>query len=85
MEGIENFFPTVLGSFSSNYYPMAALFHTVVHFLVVKLAFDIITLLVITDPIILLRNTDVKEAFHNLTKPFVDFCHKNLQRKEQDI
>ena len=64
---------------------MAALFGTVVHFLVVKLAFNIITLLVITDPIILLRNADVKEAFHKLTKPLVDFCHKNLQRKEQDI
>ena len=56
----------------------AALFGTVVHFLVVKLAF---TLLVITDPIILLRNADVREAFHNSTKPFVDFCHKKTPKK----
>ena len=59
--------PTLFATISSS-------FGTVARSLAVQLASDIITLLVITDPIIIMRNADFKEAFNNLMKPFMDVC-----------
>ena len=55
-------------------------FGSVAQTLATKLAFNILYLIVITDPIIILKNADVKEALEKLKKEFKDsYCkvHKN--------
>ena len=64
---------------------IASLLGSVARILVVKLANNIVTLLVITDPIIIMRNTDIKEAFNILMKPFINLCSTTLQKREQIV
>ena len=68
---------TILPYFLFN---VAALFGNIVRALIVKLSTTIVSLLIITDPIIIMRNADVKEAFNILMKHIIDYCHKILQR-----
>ena len=71
---------TILLNFLFN---IAALLGSVARTLVIQLATNIVTLLVITDPIIIMRNADVREAFNKLMKPCMKVCCKALQRKNQ--
>ena len=54
---------------------IAALSGSLVSALVQKLGSGIISLITITDPIIIMRNADVKESFN-------DFCSKTLKRNK---
>ena len=61
-------------------------FGSVVQTLAAKLAFNILYLIVITDPIIILKNADVREAFEKLIKEFKDSyskVHKNNTSNNQ--
>ena len=60
-------------------------FGRVAQTLAVQLASDIATLMVITDPIIIMRNADFKEAFDTLVKSFVDFCRRILKTKQNNV
>lgn len=56
----------------------------VVRTLAVQLASDIVALLVVTDPIIIMRNADFKEAFNTWIKPLKDFFRVAFKRRQNN-